>query len=72
MDQIAEDERHDPMLKFFRIAKLATGSAILAVAAFGTGCALLGYDTSTQADFFAAILGSGATSVALVKLSIFA
>jgi hypothetical protein len=72
MNQTAGDEGQDTMLKIFRIAKLATGGAILAVAAFGTLGALLGYETSTQTDVLAAVLGGGATWVALVKLSILA
>jgi hypothetical protein len=72
MKQAAGDEGQDTMLKIFRIAKLATGGAILAVAAFGTLGALLGYETSTQTDVLAAVLGGGATWVALVKLSILA
>jgi hypothetical protein len=72
MDQAVGDEGQDTMLKIFTLARLAAGGAILAVAAFGTLGALLGYETSTQTDVLAAILGGGATSVALVKLSVLA
>lgn len=62
----------DMFLKVLRIAKLATGGAVLSVAAFGTFAPLFGFDPSTQTDVWAALIGGGVTSAILTKMSLLA
>lgn len=70
--RLEDNQEKDMVLKIFRVARLVTGGAVLAVASFGTFAPLFGFNAGTEADLIAAVIGGGVTSAVLAKMSLLA